>query len=96
MSVPIQSSDFFPYRSCLSSFMFSDVVEAESLASTITKSTYHPVSITTIVDTQSHLSIKDRKILSTMLNKQKVLFDGILNIYSHQLIKLDKVPNSIP
>ena len=78
MSVPMQSSDFFSDRTCLCDVMFSDNVEVDSFASTITKSTYHPVFISTIVDTQKHLSVEDREILSTMLSKHKVLFDGML------------------
>ena len=78
MSVPMQSSDFFSDHTRLHGIMFSDDVEVGSFASTITKSTYHPVSISTFVDTQKHLSVEDREILSTMLNKHTVLFDGIL------------------
>ena len=64
--------------------MLSDDVEVDSFASTITKSMHHPVPIiSTIVDTQKHLSVEDRKILSTMINKHTVLFDGILKVYPH-------------
>ena len=76
--------------------MFSDDVEVDSFTSTITKSTYHPVSISTIVDTQKHLSVEDREILSTMLSKHTVLFDGILKVYPHQLVHLDTIPNAVP
>ena len=67
MSVPMQSSDFFSDCTRLRNVMFSDDVEVDSFTSTITKSTYHPVSISTIVDTQKHLSVEYREILSTML-----------------------------
>ena len=50
MSVPMRSSDFFSDRTRLRDIMFSDDVEVDSFASTISKSTYHPVSISTIVD----------------------------------------------
>ena len=76
--------------------MFLDNQEVDSYASTITKSTYHPVSISTIVDTQKYLSVEDREILSTMLNKHTFLFDGILKVYSHQLVHLDIIPNETP
>ena len=45
--------------------MFSDDVEVDSFTSTITKSTYHPVSISTIVDTQKHLSVEVKESTST-------------------------------
>ena len=77
MSVPMWSSDFFSDCTRLRDIMFSDDLEVDSFASTITKSTYHPVSISTIVDTQKHLSVEDREILSTMLSKHTVLFDGV-------------------
>ena len=96
MSVPMRSSDFFSDRTRLRDIMFSDNVEVDSFASTITKSTYHPVSISTIVDTQKHLSVEDREILSTMLNKLTVLFDGILKVYPHRLVHLDIIPNATP
>jgi hypothetical protein len=96
MSVPIQLSDFFSDCTCLRNIMFSDHVEVDSFASTITKSMYHTVSISTIVDTQTHLSVEDREILSTMLNKHSVLFDDILKVYPHRLVHLDIIPNAIP
>ena len=61
--------------------MFTDDVEVDSLASTITKSTYQQVSISTIVDAQTHLTVKYRNKLSIMLNKHTMLFDGILKVY---------------
>ena len=60
------------------------------------KSTYHPVSISTIVDTQKHLSVEDREILSAMLSTHAILFDGILKVYPHQLVHLDTIPNVTP
>ena len=92
----MRSSDFFSYCSRLCNIMFSDDVEVDSFVSTITKSTYHPISISTIVDTQKHLSVEDREILSNMLNKHTVLFDGILKVYPHQLVHLDILPNVTP
>jgi hypothetical protein len=69
MSVPMRAPDFFTNRSRLRDIIFFDDVEVDPFSSTITKSTYHPVSISTIVDTQTHISVEDRKILYTMLNK---------------------------
>ena len=76
--------------------MISDNVEVDSFTSTITKSMYHPVSISTIVDTQTHHSVEGRKKISVMLNKHRVLFDGILKVYPHQLVHLDIIPNATP
>ena len=76
--------------------IFFDNLEADSFASTITKSTYHPVSISTIEDIQKHLSVEDREILSTMLSKHTILFDGTLKVYTHQLVHLDTIPNATP
>ena len=96
MLVPMRSSDFFSDCTRLRNIIFFDDVEVDSFASTITKSTYHPISISTIVDTQKHLSVEDRNILSTMLNKHTVLFDGVLQVYPHQLVHLDTIPNATP
>jgi hypothetical protein len=96
MSVPMQSSDLLADCTRLCDIMFLDNVEVNSFASTITKSPYCPVSISTIVDTQTHLSVEDRKILSTMLNKHTILFDGILKVYPHRLVHLDIIPNATP
>ena len=76
--------------------MFSDDVEVDSFTSIITQSMYHPVSISTIVDAQTHLSVEDREILFTMLNRHTVLFDGILKVYPHWLVHLDTIPNVRP
>jgi hypothetical protein len=76
--------------------MFSDNVEVDSLTSIIAKSMYHPVSISTIVDTQTHLSVEDREILSTMINTHTILFDGILKVYPYRLVHLDTIPNATP
>ena len=70
MSVPMQSPDFFYDQSWLRDIMFFDNDEVDSFALTITKSTYHPVSISTIIDTQTHLSIEERNTLSIMLSKK--------------------------
>ena len=96
VSVPMRAPDFFTDRTRLRNIIFFDNVEVDSFASTITKSTYHPISISSIVDTQTHLSVEDRKILSNMLNKHTVLFDGILKVYPHQLVHLDILPNVTP
>ena len=96
MSVPMRAPDFFTDHTRLRDIIFFDDVEVDSFASTITKSTYHPISISTIVDTQTHLSVEDRKILSNMLNKHTILFDGILKVYPHQLVHLDILPNVTP
>ena len=87
---------FFSDCTCLCNMMFSDNVEVDSFTSTITKSMYHPVSISTIVDTQTHHSVEGRKKISVMLNKHRVLFDGILKVYPHQLVHLDIIPNATP
>jgi hypothetical protein len=76
--------------------MFFDDVEVDSFASTITKSTYHPVNISTIIDKQTHLSVEDRDTLSIMLNKHTTLFDGILKVYPHRLVHLDVIQNVTP
>ena len=96
MSVAMRAPDFFTDCTRLRDIIFFDDVEVDSFASTITKSTYHPISISTILDTQKHLSVKDREILSNMLNKHTVLFDGILKVYPHQLVHLDILPNVTP
>ena len=72
--------------------MFLDNVEVDSFASTITKSSYHPVSTSNIVDTPKHLPVEDREIISSMLNKYTVLFEGILKVNPHQLVHLDIIP----
>ena len=76
--------------------MFIDDVEVDSFASTITKSTYQQISISTIVDAQTHLTVEYRNKLSILLNKRIMLFDGILKVYPHQLIHLDTIPNAAP
>ena len=68
-SVPMRSPEFFYDCTRLRDIMFFDDVEVDSFASTITKSTYHPVNISTIIDKQTHLSVEDRNTLSVMLNK---------------------------
>ena len=78
ISVPMLSSDFFSDHTRLRDIMFSDDVEVDSFASTLTKFTHHPAFISTIVDMQKNLYVEDREILSTMLKKNTVLFDGIL------------------
>jgi hypothetical protein len=96
MSVPMRSYDFFTVHTRLRNIMFSNDVEVDSFASAFTKSMYHPVSISTIVDTQTHLSVEDREILSTMLSKHTILFDGILKVYPHRLVHLNIIPNVTP
>ena len=95
-SVPMRSPEFFYDRTRLRDIMFFDNVEVDSFASTITKSTYHPVNISTIIDKQTHLSVEDRDTLSVLLNKHTILFDGILKVYPHRLIHLDIQPNVTP
>ena len=85
-SVAMQSSDFFSDHTRLRNIMFLDNIEVDSFASTITKSTYLPVFISTIVDTKKFLSVEDREILSTLSSKHTILFDGILKVYPHQLV----------
>ena len=68
-SVLLWSPDYFSDCPCLFNIMFSDDEEVDSFASANTNSTYHPVSISTIVDTQKHLSVKDRKILYVCLKR---------------------------
>ena len=86
MLVPMRPPDYFSDRTCLRDLMFIDDVEVDSFASTITKSTYQQISISTIVDAQTHLTVEYRNKLSIMLNKHTMLFDGILKVYPHQLI----------
>ena len=82
MSVPMRPPDYFSDRTRLHDLMFINDVEVDSFASTITKSTYQQVSITTIVDAQTHLTVEYRNKLSIMLNKHTMLFDGILKSLS--------------
>ena len=96
MSVPMRPPDFFSDRSRLCNIMFFDDVEVDSFASTITKSSYKPTSISMIVDTQKHLSMENKQMLSKMLNKHTILFDGILKVYPHRLVHLDIVQNATP
>ena len=96
MSVPMQSPDFFYDYTCLHNIMFLDNAEVDSFALTITKSMYHPVSISAIIDTQTYLFIEDRNTLSVMLSKHTTLFDGILKVYPHSLVHLDIQPNVTP
>ena len=76
--------------------MFFDDVEVDLFASTITKSSYQLTSISTIVDTQKHLSVENRQILSNMFNKHTILFNGILKVYPHRLVHMDVVQNATP
>ena len=76
--------------------MFFDDVGVDLFPSTITKSSYQPISISTIVDKQKHLFMENRQILSNMLNKNVILFDGILKVYPHRLVHLDIVQNATP
>ena len=76
--------------------MFFDDVEVDSFALAITKSKYHPVNISTIIDTQTHLSVEDRNTVSVMLNKHIILFDSILKVYPHRLVHLDVIQNTTP
>ena len=96
MSVPMRLPDFFYDRACLRDIMFFNNVKVDAFALTITKSTYHPVSISATIDTQTHLSVEDRNTLSIMLNKHAIFFDGILKVYPHRLVHLDIQPNVTP
>ena len=96
MTLPMQSPDYFSDCSCLQDIMFSDDVEVHFFASMITKSTYQPISISTIIDTQNHLTVEHRNTLSIMLNKHTLLFDGILKVYPHRLIHQDIIQNATP
>ena len=96
MSVPMWPPDFFLDCSRLCDIMFFDDVGVDLFASTITKSSYQPTSISTIVDIQKHLFMENRQILSNMLNKYTILFDGILKVYPHRLVHLDIVQNATP
>ena len=62
----------------------------------ITKSTYQPISISTIIDAQKHLTVEHRNTLSKILNKHTVLFAGILKVYPHRLVHLDIIQNATP
>ena len=79
-SVPMRSPEFFYDQTRLRNVMFFIDVKEDSFALTITKSTYHPVNISAIIDKQTHLSVEDRNTLSIMLNKYTTLFDGILKV----------------
>ena len=83
MSVPMRPPEYFSDRTRLRDLMFTDDVEVDSFASIITKSTYQQVSILTIVDAQTHLTVENRNKLSIMLNKHTMLFDGIFKVYPH-------------
>ena len=96
MSVPMQSPDYLSDWTQLHDLKFIDDIDVDSFASTITKFTYQPISISTIVDTQTQLTVEYRNKLSIMLNKPTVLFDGILKVYPHQLIHLDTIPKATP
>ena len=96
MSVPMQSPDHFSDQTQLHDLKFIVGVEFDSFASTITKSTYQPISISTIVDTQTQLTVEYRNKLSIMLSKHTMLFDGIPKVYPHQLVHLDIIPNATP
>ena len=76
--------------------MFVDDIEVDSFAFMITKLNYQPVSISTIVDAQKHLSVKDKNTLSIMLSKHTILFDGILKVYPYRLVHLDVIQNATP
>ena len=96
MSVPMRSPDFFSDCIRLRDIMFVDDIEVDSFALMITKSKYQPVSISTIVDAQKHLSVEDKNTLSIMLSKHTILFDGILKVYPHRLVHLDVIQNATP
>ena len=96
MSVPRRSPDFFSDCTQLRKIMFVDDIEVDSFALMITKSKYQPVSISTIIDAQKHLSVEDKNTLSIMLNKHTILFDGILKVYPHRLVHLDVIQNATP
>ena len=96
MSVPMQSPDSFSDCMCSCTLMFVDDVKVDSFASTITKIKYHQTSISTIVHTQRHLSVKHRNTLPTMLHKHTDMFDGILKVYPHRLVHLDIILNDSP
>ena len=68
MTLPMQSPDYFLECSCLLNIMFVDDVEVDSFASMITKSTYQPISISTIIDAQQHLTVEHRNALYKILN----------------------------
>ena len=40
--------------------------------------------------------MENKQILSNMLNKHTILFDGILKVYPHRLVHLDVVQNATP
>ena len=74
MSGHMRSSDFFSDHTRLRDIMFSYNVEIDTFASTITKSTYHSVSISTIVDTPKHLSLESET------HRTLPCFLGIINV----------------
>ena len=96
MSVPMQSPNYSSACSCLRNIMFVDDVEVDSFASMITKSTYQPILISTVINAQKHLTVEHRNTLSNILNKHTVLFDGILKVYLHRLVHLDIIQNATP
>ena len=62
----------------------------------ITKSTYQPISISTIIDAQDYLTVEHKNTLSNIFNKHTMLFDGILKVYPHRLVHLDVIQNPTP
>ena len=92
MSVPMRSPDFFTNNTWLHDILFFDDIEVDSFASLIKESKYKSVSISNIINAQSHLSSDQCATLSIMLNKHVPLFDGIIKIYPHCLIHLEIIP----
>ena len=57
MSVPMHNPDFFTNNNCLRDIMFFDDVEVDSSASIIKECKYKSVSISDVVNAQSHLNL---------------------------------------
>ena len=92
MSVPMHNPDFFTNNTQQHDKLFFDDIEVDSFASLIKESKYKSVSISNIINAQSHLSSDQCATLSIMLNKHVPLFDGIIKIYPHCLIHLEIIP----
>ena len=96
MTLPMQSPNYFSDHLGLRNIVLVDDVEVDSFALMITKSTYQPILISTIIDAQNHLTVEHRNTLSKILNKHTILFDGILKVYPHRLVYLDIIQNATP
>ena len=96
MSVPMHNPDFFTNNTQLCDIIIFDDIEVNSFASHIKECKYKSISISDVVNAQSHLTSDQCATLSTMLAKHDTLFDGILKVYPQHLIHLDISLHAIP